>query len=104
MAFSQASIAGIIGQSMVKVLSRAIDPLASAETLRGRVMPQMPGPQLAKQLLARQPSLRVLLMSGFAQPILDSGGHLDAGMAFIEKPFSGPSLLAKIAQTLERVE
>ncbi len=68
------------------------------------IMPQMTGPQLAKQLLARQPSLRVLLMSGFAQPILDSGGHLDAGMEFIEKPFSGPSLLAKIAQTLERVE
>jgi PAS domain S-box-containing protein len=68
------------------------------------IMPQMPGPQLAKQLLARQPSLRVLLMSGFAQPILDSGGHLDAGMEFIEKPFSGPGLLAKVAQTLERVE
>ena len=68
------------------------------------IMPQMPGPQLAKRLLARQPSLRVLLMSGFAQPILDSGGHLDAGMEFIEKPFSGPSLLAKVAQTLERVE
>jgi two-component system, cell cycle sensor histidine kinase and response regulator CckA len=68
------------------------------------IMPQMPGPQLAKRLLARQPLLRVLLMSGFAQPILDSGGHLDAGMEFIEKPFSGPSLLAKVAQTLERVE
>jgi len=68
------------------------------------IMPQMPGPQLAKRLLARQPSLRVLLMSGFAQPILDSGGHLDAGMEFVEKPFSGPSLLAKVAQTLERVE
>jgi two-component system, cell cycle sensor histidine kinase and response regulator CckA len=68
------------------------------------IMPQMPGPQLAKQLLARQPSLRVLLMSGFAQPILDSGGHLDAGMEFIEKPFSGPGLLAKIAQIIERVE
>jgi hypothetical protein len=68
------------------------------------IMPQMPGPQLAKRLLARQPSLGVLLMSGFAQPILDSGGHLDAGMEFVEKPFSGPSLLAKVAQTLERVE
>ena len=41
-------------------------------------------------------------MSGFAQPILDSGGHLDAGMALIEKPFSGPGLLAKVAQILER--
>jgi len=66
------------------------------------IMPQMPGPQLAKRLLLERPAVRVLLMSGFAQPILDSGGHLDAGMALIEKPFSGPSLLAKVAQILER--
>jgi PAS domain S-box-containing protein len=49
-----------------------------------------------------EPSLRVLLMSDFAQPILDAGGHLDADMAFIEKPFTGPGLLAKIAQIIER--
>jgi len=42
-------------------------------------------------------------MSGFAQPVLDSGGHLDAGMTLIEKPFTGPGLLAKIAQIIERV-
>ncbi len=67
------------------------------------IMPQMPGPQLAERLLVDRPAVRVLLMSGFAQPILDSGGHLEAGMALIEKPFSGPGLLAKVAQTLERV-
>ncbi len=64
------------------------------------IMPQMPGPQLAEHLLLERPAVRVLLMSGFAQPILDSGGHLEAGMALIEKPFSGPRLLAKVAQTL----
>src|ERR1700722_6942909 len=37
------------------------------------IMPQMPGPELARQLLAQRPSIRVLLMSGFAQPVLDSG-------------------------------
>jgi two-component system, cell cycle sensor histidine kinase and response regulator CckA len=68
------------------------------------VMPQMNGPQVAERLLAQRPSIRVLLMSGFAQPILDSGGHLGAGIALIEKPFSGPALLAKIAQILERAE
>lgn len=66
------------------------------------VMPQMPGPALAQTLLAQRPSLRVLLMSGFAQPILDSGGFLQDGMVLIEKPFSGPALLARIAQLLER--
>jgi two-component system, cell cycle sensor histidine kinase and response regulator CckA len=66
------------------------------------IMPQMAGPTLARKLLERQPSLKVLLMSGFAQPILDTGGHLERGMTLIEKPFSGPSLLAKIAQILQR--
>ncbi len=66
------------------------------------IMPQMPGPTLARKLLERQPSLKVLLMSGFAQPILDAGGHLENGMTLIEKPFSGPSLLAKIAHILQR--
>jgi len=66
------------------------------------VMPQMAGPQLAARILDERPGVRVLLMSGFAQPILDSGGHLDDGMALIEKPFSGPGLLAKVAQVLER--
>jgi PAS domain S-box-containing protein len=65
------------------------------------IMPQMPGPQLAQRLVAQRPSVRVLLMSGFAQPILDSGGHLQDGMAFIEKPFSGPGLLAKVGQIFE---
>ena len=68
------------------------------------VMPQMNGPLLAERLIAQRPSIRVLLMSGFAQPILDSGGHLGAGIALIEKPFSGPALLAKIAQSIEHVE
>jgi len=66
------------------------------------VMPQMLGPQLADEILRERPSVRVLFMSGFAEPILDAGGHLDAGVLLIEKPFSGPALLTKIAQILER--
>jgi PAS domain S-box-containing protein len=65
------------------------------------IMPEMAGPQMAEQLLEHRPSTRVLLMSGFAQPILDSGGHLQEGMTLIEKPFSGPELLATVAEVLE---
>ena len=66
------------------------------------IMPQMTGPQLAERLLVERPSVRVLLMSGFAKPILDSGGYVNVGMTLIEKPFTGPVLLAKVAQTLQR--
>ena len=94
----------IVAENGPKALAAASEHVGSIDLLLSDViMPQMPGPQLAKRLLAERPSVRVLLMSGFAQPILDSGGHLDAGMALIEKPFSGPGLLAKVAQTLERV-
>jgi PAS domain S-box-containing protein len=94
----------IVAENGPKALATASEHVGSIDLLLSDViMPQMPGPQLAKRLLAERPSVRVLLMSGFAQPILDSGGHLDAGMALIEKPFSGPGLLAKVAQTLERV-
>jgi PAS domain S-box-containing protein len=66
------------------------------------IMPQMPGPQLAERMRERRASLRVLFMSGFAQPILDSSELLLDGVALIEKPFSGPALFAKIAEVLAR--
>jgi PAS domain S-box-containing protein len=67
------------------------------------VMPQMSGPELARQLRSERPEVRVLLMSGFAQPILDSGGHLDDDTILIEKPFSGPVLLQMVASVFEGV-
>jgi PAS domain S-box-containing protein len=66
------------------------------------IMPQLNGPQLAERLLTQRPSTRILLMSGFAEPILDSGGHLGPGVTLIEKPFSAPALLEKLAQVLEQ--
>jgi two-component system, cell cycle sensor histidine kinase and response regulator CckA len=66
------------------------------------VMPQMHGPHLAEQIQRVRPSIRVMFMSGFAQPILESGGHLDTGVTLVEKPFSGPTLLAKVSQVLKR--
>lgn len=65
------------------------------------IMPQMPGPQLAERIRERCPKTRVMFMSGFAQPILDAGGHLDNGVILVEKPFSGPTLLAKVGSALE---
>jgi hypothetical protein len=66
------------------------------------IMPQMPGPQLAERLLRERPHMRVLFMSGFAAPLLGSGGHLDEDVELIDKPFSGPALLARIGKVLER--
>ncbi len=86
---------------------RALDAAAAHEgpidlLLTDVIMPRMPGPQLAEQIQRELPSVRVLFMSGFAQPILDSGEYLSKGVQLVEKPFSGHTLLAKVNQVLRR--
>jgi len=66
------------------------------------IMPQMPGTQLARRMCEQLPSLQVLFMSGFAQPILDSTELFEDRVQLIEKPFSAPELLAKIEEVLRR--
>ena len=66
------------------------------------VMPQMLGPELARLLHERKPSIRVLFMSGFAQPVL--GEEMAMGtVEMIEKPFTGHALLRRIEKTLSHV-
>ena len=57
------------------------------------VMPGMRGPELAVRLRARQPGLRVLLVSGYAEEIVESGRE---EWPFLAKPFSAESLLAAV--------
>jgi hypothetical protein len=66
------------------------------------IMPQMSGPQLAEELLGERPDLPVLFMSGFAAPLLGVGGHVGEDVELIDKPFSAPTLLAKVGEVLAR--
>jgi hypothetical protein len=66
------------------------------------IMPRMAGPQLAAIFRHERPEARVLLMSGFAEPILDAQGQLSQDFELLDKPFSGPTLLAKVEQVLAR--
>jgi FixJ family two-component response regulator len=45
--------------------------------------------------------MKVLFMSGYAANILTHQGVLDAGVNFIEKPFSMQELAVKVRKTLE---
>ncbi len=65
------------------------------------VMPHMLGPELAEQIAAMRPGLRVLFMSGYAEPMLGSSGTLEPGVMLIEKPFTAPVLLARVREVLE---
>jgi len=64
-------------------------------------MPGMRGDQLANALREDSPALRVLFMSGFAGAIVRSATDL-AGEELIEKPFTEPRLLERVARLAER--
>jgi CheY-like chemotaxis protein len=67
------------------------------------VMPQMGGKQVAEQIRAARPKIRVLYMSGYAEPVMTSQGTLDEGVILIAKPFSQAALLEKVRELLDQV-
>ncbi|HXD74180.1 MAG TPA: ATP-binding protein [Vicinamibacterales bacterium] len=64
------------------------------------IMPEMNGPALAQRLVAERPELRVLFVSGYSEelPVLNAPGKSQ----FLPKPFSSATLVAAVADLLER--
>ncbi len=66
------------------------------------VMPRMSGTELAQQLSAERPDLRVLFMSGYADDSMVQRGLLDPGVHFLPKPVTPDQLLDAVAAALGR--
>jgi CheY-like chemotaxis protein len=64
------------------------------------IMPRMLGPDVAARMVALRPEIRVLYISGYAQPVLGAHGTLEPGVALLEKPFTERTLLAKVREVL----
>jgi len=64
------------------------------------IMPGMNDRDLATNLLALYPGLKCLFMSGYTADIIARHGVLDAGVAFLQKPFSLQELAAVVRQVL----
>jgi two-component system, cell cycle sensor histidine kinase and response regulator CckA len=62
------------------------------------IMPRMKGPELAETLVAAQPRMRVLYMSGYA----DSAMLPDTASLTVPKPFSEESLVRLVREALDR--
>ncbi|MFQ5526189.1 MAG: PAS domain-containing protein [Thermoanaerobaculia bacterium] len=69
--------------------------------LTDMVMPGTNGAGLARELLSRKPSLRVLLMSGYTERSLMDLQGLGPGTPFLHKPFRLDDLLTKVRESLE---
>ncbi|MDX9721856.1 MAG: PAS domain-containing protein [Myxococcota bacterium] len=80
------------------------------ETLGGRidlllsdvVMPHLSGPELAKRLVERLPSLRTVFMSGYTDKAIVKDSLQEPGTVLVSKPFTAQELTHKLRERLER--
>jgi CheY-like chemotaxis protein len=64
------------------------------------VMPGMSGHQLADQLHAIYPEIKILYMSGYTSDVISHRGVLPSGVNFIHKPFTQRDLAVKLHEVL----
>jgi signal transduction histidine kinase/ActR/RegA family two-component response regulator len=65
------------------------------------VMPQVSGPQLARQVATLRPELPILYISGYADRALVHQGQREAGSDFLQKPFTPEVLARKVRHILD---
>jgi PAS domain S-box-containing protein len=65
------------------------------------VMPEMGGRELVERLRARQPSIKVLFMSGYSERAALSNGVMPPDTGFVEKPFTVEQLIRRTREMLD---
>ena len=88
------------GAAALAVLDR---PAAIDLVFTDVVMPGgMTGVDLAREIRRRQPDLKILFTSGYADPAIAEGGLLTGNAAWLGKPYSRADLASKLRELLDR--
>ena len=64
------------------------------------VMPEMDGPTLLKAMRARNPELKIIFVSGYAEDAFEKSLPENEQFAFLAKPFALSALVAKVKETM----
>jgi PAS domain S-box-containing protein len=65
------------------------------------IMPDTNGRKLAEMLLPARPGLRILYMSGYPDGAIAAHGMLEAGVAYLAKPFTTEAIVRRVREVLE---
>lgn len=65
------------------------------------IMPGMSGNEMSRVLLKKQPDMPVLYMSGYTDDAIVQHGVLEAGINFLQKPFTPGALALKVREVLD---
>ncbi|HEY2496873.1 MAG TPA: response regulator [Candidatus Angelobacter sp.] len=107
----RAVLVDLLGQLGYRILSAANgdEAIALAEAFSGKIdllltdviMDPLSGPVLADTLTRTRPDMKVVFISGYANPSLAPDGVLKPGTVLVNKPFSIKLLSAKLRDVLE---
>jgi two-component system cell cycle sensor histidine kinase/response regulator CckA len=64
------------------------------------LMPELPGPELARALVAIRPELKVIFISGYSDGSLAPNGVLKPDTVLVHKPFTIRALTANLREVL----
>ncbi|MDQ8732753.1 cell cycle histidine kinase CckA [Bradyrhizobium sp. LHD-71] len=66
------------------------------------VMPEMDGPTLLKEMRSRNPTLKVIFVSGYAEDAFEKSLPANEQFAFLPKPFTLSQLVAQVKDTIAK--
>jgi signal transduction histidine kinase/ActR/RegA family two-component response regulator len=86
------------GEAALQIVTHHAEPIHMLIT--DVVMPGMSGRELSARLCATHPQTKVLYLSGYTEDAIVHEGVLEAGTAFLQKPFTLQMLSRKVREVL----